>query len=34
VGVDEPDYLGSRGSSSRAKNELAANKISLARLSS
>ena len=32
--VDERDYHGSRGSSSRAKNDEAANKISLARLSS
>src|SRR5690606_25932123 len=32
--VDESHYQGSRGSSSRAKNEEAANKISLARLSS
>ncbi len=30
----EGDYHGKRGSSSRAKNELAASKISLARLSS
>ena len=34
VVLDELDYQGSRGSSSRAKNELAANRISLARFSS
>ena len=32
--VDEVNYHGSRGSSSRAKNEEAANRISLVRLSS
>src|SRR3954453_5516219 len=34
VVVNEGDYHGKRGSSSRAKNEEAANKISLARFSS
>jgi hypothetical protein len=34
IGVDELDYHGSRGSSSRAKKDDAANKISLARFNS